>query len=96
MTNSGVAEMFSHARSFSGYDFIGRTPFRLSLGRMLPSRACLRLAENLRFGWEVAGRDEHGFGGFSSLIVTPVRLEEDGVDLLEIDGFGAVPYGLDE
>jgi hypothetical protein len=25
-----------------------------------------------------------------------VRLEEDGVDLLEIDGFGAIPHGFDQ
>jgi len=28
--------------------------------------------------------------------VSPVWLEEDGVDLLEIDGFGVVPDGFDQ
>ena len=26
----------------------------------------------------------------------PVRLEEDGVDLLEIDSFGVIPHGFDQ
>ena len=33
--------------------------------------------------------------GFVALVVTPVGLEEDGVDLREINGFGAVPDGFD-
>jgi hypothetical protein len=39
--------------------------------------------------------DKDGFGGFVALVMTPVGLEEDGVDLLEVDGFGAVPDGFD-
>lgn len=39
--------------------------------------------------------DENGFAGFVALVVTPVGLEEDGVDLGEVDGFGAVADGFD-
>ena len=42
------------------YDFIGRTPFRLSLGRLLPSRACVRLAESLRTCRKLAWWHEGG------------------------------------
>ena len=28
--------------------------------------------------------------------MSPVRLEENGVDLLEIDGFGVIPHGFDQ
>ncbi len=56
--------------------------FRLSLGRLLPSIACVRLAEILRSGREISGWYEDGFGGFAGVVVTPVGLEEDGVYLL--------------
>jgi hypothetical protein len=45
-------------------------------------------------GFVVGGED--GWLGFVLGIVTPVGLEEDGVDLLEIDGLGAVADGFDE
>ena len=35
-----------------------------------------------------------GLGGFVLLIVSPVGLQKDCIDLLEIDGFGAVPHGF--
>jgi len=40
-------------------------------------------------------RDEDWLGGFVALVVTPVGLEQDGVDLGEVDGFGAVADGFD-
>lgn len=39
---------------------------------------------------------EEGRLGFVLGVVTPVGLEEDGVDLFEIDGLGAVADGFDE
>ena len=39
---------------------------------------------------------DDGLLGLVVLIVTPVGLEEDGVDLLEIDRLGAVSDGFDE
>lgn len=80
---------------FFCYDAISRTGFRLSLHRVLPSRACVCFAEILWFGWKVFWRDEDGLGGLGGLVVTPVGLEEDGVDLFEVDGFGAVSDGFD-
>ncbi len=47
LTHLGVADLVSYARLFWFYDTIGRAPFRLSLRRVLLSRACVRLAENL-------------------------------------------------
>lgn len=40
--------------------------------------------------------DEDGFGGFEVLVVSPVGLHEDGVNLREIDGFGLIADGFDE
>lgn len=37
-----------------------------------------------------------GLGRFVLLVMSPVWLEEDGVDLLEIDGFGTVSNGFNE
>jgi hypothetical protein len=45
-------------------------------------------------GFVVGGED--GWLGFVLRVVTPVGLEEDGVDLFEIDGLGAVADGFDE
>ena len=42
------------------------------------------------------GAHHDGFGGFVLLVMTPVRLKEDGVDLGGIDGFGAVANGFDQ
>jgi hypothetical protein len=39
--------------------------------------------------------DQDGFGRFVCLVVTPVGLEEDGVDLGEAYSFGAVADGFD-
>lgn len=39
--------------------------------------------------------DEDWLGGFVGLVMTPVGLEEDGVDLGEVDGFGAISDGFD-
>ena len=39
--------------------------------------------------------NEDGFGRFVALVMPPVGLEEDGVDLFEVDGFGAVSDGFD-
>lgn len=41
------------------------------------------------------GWNKNGFGGFVTLVMPPVRLVEDGVDLFEVDGFGAVSDGFD-
>ena len=35
-------------------------------------------------------------GGFVAGVVPPVGMHEDGVDLFEVDGFGAIPEGFDE
>ena len=61
---------------------------------MLPSIVHFCFAEILRFGWKIARWDENGFSGFIPLVMTPVGLEEDRVDLGEIDGFGAVSDGF--
>jgi hypothetical protein len=45
---------------------------------------------------QVLGADEDRLGGIGVGVVPPVGLEEDGVDLLEIDGFGLVAHGFDE
>lgn len=44
----------------------------------------------------MAGFDEDGFGGFEVLMMTPVGLHEDGVDLGKVDGFGLVADGFYE
>lgn len=44
----------------------------------------------------VAWTNESGFDGFAFGVMTPVRLQEHGVDLAEINGFGLVPNGFDE
>ncbi|MBK1884262.1 hypothetical protein JIN85_17720 [Luteolibacter pohnpeiensis] len=49
----------------------------------------------LRCGGGFVVGSEDGWLGFGLGIVTPVGLEEDGVDLFEIDGFGAVSDGFD-
>ena len=45
-------------------------------------------------GSPVGGYD--GLGGFIAGVVPPVGLHEDGVDLFEIDGFGAATNGFNE
>jgi len=45
-------------------------------------------------GGFLVGEDE-GLSRFTLLVATPVRLEKDGIDPLEIDGLGAVADGLD-
>ena len=40
--------------------------------------------------------EDESFVGFVLLVVSPVRLEEDGVDLLGVDDLGLVPDGFDE
>lgn len=70
---------------------------------MLPSRDGLLLHQKFfelffPLAFEGCGwwGDEDGLLGFSGLVVTPVGLEKDGVDLLEVDGFGLVTDSLDE
>ena len=62
--------------------------------RGAPQHCPLLFRRNLRFGWKIARWDENGFSGFIPLVMTPVGLEEDRVDLGEIDGFGAVSDGF--
>ena len=86
------------------YDVIGRLCSGYPLARLLPSSACLCFAKSvvkiiyrfrpvflLRF---LVGEHD-GLGGFVLLVVPPVGLEQDCVDLLETDGFGAVSHGFD-
>jgi len=40
--------------------------------------------------------ENDGLLGFVAGVVTPVGLHEHGVDLFEINGFGAVAHGFDE
>ena len=42
------------------------------------------------------GGEDEGVLGFVAGVVTPVGLHEHGVDLLQIDDFGAVAHGFDE
>ena len=37
-----------------------------------------------------------GLGGFVAGVVAPVGLEEDGVDVFDVYGFGLVTYGFKE
>jgi hypothetical protein len=45
--------------------------------------------------WLLVGGDD-GLGRFAILIMAPVGLEQDRIDLLEIDGFGAIADGFDQ
>ena len=40
--------------------------------------------------------ENDGLLGFVTGVVTPVGLHEHGVDLFEVNGFGAVAHGFDE
>ena len=91
-------------------DIVASHPLRLSLGgfwslaRAQPrvARLCLAgkvlvlhralAASTLGF---LVGEDD-GLLGFVAGVVTPVGLHEHGVDLLQIDDFGAVAHGFDE
>ena len=41
-----------------------------------------------------AGVDDDGLGWFVLLVVSPVGVEQDGVYLFDVDGFGAFAYGF--
>jgi len=80
------------------YDVISRTGSGYPLGELLPSSARPPFFQKvfLCFGWEVLGFDEEGLIWFLGLVLSPVGLHEDGVDLFEVDGFGLVAHGFDE
>lgn len=68
-------------------DVIRRLWYWLSLGRLLPSRAGVCFAKKLRSTWLRAHRlvvGDDGLGWFSVLIMAPVGLEQDRIDLLEL------------
>lgn len=82
--------------------WVGRRRPRLSLGEVaspqsLPPfhREMFHALTGAGHG-RLVGEDDALRCGFVLLVVAPVGLEQDSVDLLEIDGFGLIAHSLDE
>jgi hypothetical protein len=87
-------EKVSEKKSKIAVDGVPRPAPRCPLvfGRKLSFPAGALAASCLGF---LVGEDD-GLLGFVAGVVTPVGLHEHGVDLFEINGFGAVAHGFEE